>query len=234
MKHSLFTAPELVWVKIYSSADKSLTGIKRGKVSVLTYWTALSAPQRHFYSVLMAAIVHFSYPKAQPVNIQVEITLVLHKIQTPNLLVVVVLQFCPCVCMLCVYIHPHASVCMLVMPGLYSGKALTKTLTIILSALQPWKQFSAPFRLVSWKLQTKAFWLQCKSLAYKGLPIQIRLRSAPRLRLKPASALWRLLTLMLCAIVTICQKNKNNVRMCIKCVCDCVLDPVPRQVFPSL
>lgn len=118
IKSSMFSVPELVWVKIYSSADKSLTGIKRGKVSVLTYWTALSAPQRHFYSVLMATIVHFSYPKAQPVNIQVEITLVLHKIQTANLLVVVVLQFCPCVCCVCVcvccvctFIHMQVCVC---------------------------------------------------------------------------------------------------------------------------
>lgn len=30
--------------KIYSSADKSLTGIKRWKASVLTYWTALFCP----------------------------------------------------------------------------------------------------------------------------------------------------------------------------------------------
>ena len=125
----------------------------------------------------MTTIVHFSYPKAQAVNIQMELTLVLHKMQTPNLLVVVLILFllcvrvCACACV-CVCVH--------VMPGLYSGKALTKTLNIILSALQAWKQFSAPFRLLSWKLQTKAFWLQCKSLAYKGLPIQIRLCSAPR------------------------------------------------------
>ena len=31
---------EIVWDKIYSSADMSLTGIKRWKASVLTYWTA--------------------------------------------------------------------------------------------------------------------------------------------------------------------------------------------------
>lgn len=164
--------------KLYSFADMSLTGIKRWKVSVLTYWTALSALQHLPSSVLMTTIVHFPYPKAQPVNIQIELTLVLHKIQTSNLLVIVVTPFPP----VCVPVHAymHMQVCVYVMPGLYSGKALTKTLNIILSGLQPWKQFSAPFRLLSWKLQTKAFWPQCKSLAYKGLPIQIRLCSAPR------------------------------------------------------
>lgn len=33
-----------VWDKIYSSADMSLTGIKRWKASVLTYWTAPFCP----------------------------------------------------------------------------------------------------------------------------------------------------------------------------------------------
>lgn len=37
-------APEIMWDKIYSSADMSLTGIKRWKASVLTYWTAPFCP----------------------------------------------------------------------------------------------------------------------------------------------------------------------------------------------
>ncbi len=142
----------------------------------------------------MTTIVHFPFPKAHPVNIQMELTLVLHKIQTPNLLVIVV-KLLPTACVsvcLGAYMCMHVYVCVCVLPGLYSGKALTKTLNIILSGLQPWKQFSAPFRLLSWKLQTKAFWLQCKSLAYKGLPIQIRLCSAPRHWLQPASAIVKI------------------------------------------
>lgn len=126
----------------------------------------------------MTTIVHFPCPKAHPVNIQMELTLVLHKIQTSNLLVIVGYTGPSCV-----HAHTHAHVCVC------DARALTKTLNIILSGLQPWKQFSAPFRLLSWKLQTKAFWLQCKSLAYKGLPIQIRLCSASRHWLEPESAI---------------------------------------------
>lgn len=51
----------------------------------------------------MTTIGHLECPKAQLVNIQMELTLVLHKIKTPNLLVIVVvlvspLYVCSCVC----------------------------------------------------------------------------------------------------------------------------------------
>lgn len=173
-------ALEIVRDKIYSSADMSLTGIKRWKASVLTYWTAPLCPAGSTSSpILMTAIVHLPRPKAHPVNIQMELTLGLHKIQIPNLLVIAVTPLPPACMWVCVRAPRHTCVCVYVC----HAKTLTKTLNIILSGLQPWKQFSAPFRLLSWKLQTKAFWLQCKSLAYKGLPIQIRLCSAPRHRL---------------------------------------------------
>lgn len=126
----------------------------------------------------MTTLVHFpASPKLIAVNIQMELT---HKIQTPNLLERAVILLPP------LLTHVHACtgltvcVCVCVRLCTCDASALTKTLNIILSGLQPWKQFSAPFRLLSWKLRTKAFWLQCKSLAYKDSPIQIRLHSAPR------------------------------------------------------
>lgn len=126
-------------------------------------------------SVLMTTVVHFpASPKLIAVNIQMELT---HKIQTPNLLERAVILSPPCM-RTCMRARTYTSLAVCVRAC--NARALTKTLNIILSGLQPWKQFSAPFRLLSWKLRTQAFWLQCKSLAHKGSPIQIRLHSAPR------------------------------------------------------
>lgn len=123
--------------------------------------------------VLMTTVVHFpASPKLIAVNIQMELT---HKIQTSNLLERAVI-----LCLPPLHAHVHKPDCVYVCVCMCDARALTKTLNIILSGLQPWKQFSAPFRRLSWKLRTKAFWLQCKSLAYKDSPIQIRLHRTPR------------------------------------------------------
>lgn len=130
----------------------------------------------------MTAIVHFLYLKSQRVNIQPELTRV-------SALLTYWLQWvCTAPACTCTRARTRARV----LPEFYSSEALTKTLNIIFSSPQPWKQFSAPFRLLSWKLQTKAFWLHCQILACRGLPIQIRLCSAPRHRLQPASAIVKI------------------------------------------
>lgn len=104
------TALEDGWDTIYSSADMSLTRIKRWKASVLTYWTAPFCPAAPAF--LSIDDYNCPFPKAQPENIQMELTPVLHKIQAANLLAIVIVLF---MCM-----------CMHVKPGPYSSKALTK------------------------------------------------------------------------------------------------------------
>lgn len=137
--------------KIYSCADTSQTGIKGWKASVLTYWASagLPAPSSHLHYWWVEYSL-FSNPRAQGHKHLNGALLTLLEILTPyplDLKPMFALVPSPCVCVRGLFTLPF-----------------TKTWGIILSGLQPWKQFSTPFSAAFLEIASIGyFWPQSKS-----------------------------------------------------------------------
>lgn len=104
-------ALEVVWDKIYSSADMSLTGIKRWKASVLTYWTALFCPATP--PLLSIDDYNCPFPVSQSSACKYSNGAYTGAPQIPNLLVIVVILVPPLSVRFCVcaYMCMHVYVC---------------------------------------------------------------------------------------------------------------------------